>query len=91
MENRRNSDKDLTAIKVSLGKIESHIEQQKELHEHCFRERGELFSKTNVLSGRVGVLETKQKVVSWIGGMLALSWVGAMFHTFGRWIGNHLK
>ena len=91
MESRRSSDIDLTAIKVCLGKIESHIEQQKDLQDHCFKERGELFSKTNMLSGRVGVLETKQKFVSWIGGMIAVSWVGAVFHTFGKWVGNHLK
>ena len=88
MENRRKTDSDLMKI---LGKIESHIEQQKDLHEQCFKERETLFSRTNVLAGKVGILETKQKLVSWIGGMIAVSWVGAMFHTFSRWIGNHLK
>ena len=53
----------------------------------CEKDRDALFSKSNKLNERVGSLETKQRLVSWIGGTVALTWFGAI----SKWIAQHIK
>lgn len=86
-QDRRKSDTDLTCIKVSLAKIESHIQQQIKIQGDCEKARDVLFSKSSRLNERVGSLETKQKLVSWIGGTIAITWFGAI----SKWLAQHLK
>ena len=87
VQDRRKSDTDLTCIKVMLAKIETHIEQYAKIQEDCERQRNLLFDKSSKLNTRVVSLETKQKLVSWIGGAVALTWFGAI----SKWVAQHFK
>ena len=87
VQDRRKSDTDLTCIKVALARIEEHIEQYAKTQINCEKARDALFSKTNKLNERVSSLETKQRLVSWIGGTVALTWFGAI----SKWVAQHFK
>ena len=87
VQDRRKSDTDLTCIKVALARIEEHIEQYAKVQEDCEKAREALFGKSNKLNERVGSLETKQRLVSWIGGTVALTWFGAI----SKWVAQHIK
>ena len=87
VQDRRKSDTDLTCIKVMLAKIETHIEQYAKIQADCERQRNLLVDKSSKLNTRVVSLETKQKLVSWIGGAVALTWFGAI----SKWVAQHFK
>lgn len=74
-QDRRKSDSDLTCIKVCLEGIKRDLEHVKS-NVNC-RE----------LEGKIIRLETKQRLVQWIGGTIAVTWLGAV----SKWVSQHIR
>lgn len=77
----------LIDMSASIGRIEAHIESAKGYQDDCVKDRRALYDGINGINVKIGVLQTKQKLVTWVGSIASVSVLGVCC----KWLATHLK
>lgn len=73
-DNRRQTDIALESIRISIVKIEGHIESSAKAQVQTWKNKDD-----------IAALCIKQKIITWVGGALILGWISTSF----RWVSKH--